>query len=34
MGTRTINFRFCVRNGGPSALSSNDFVNGWVQVTN
>lgn len=30
----TVTVGFCVRNGGVTALSNNDFVNGWVQVTN
>lgn len=30
----TYNIGFCVRNRGPAALSNNDYVNGWVMVTN
>ncbi len=34
-GAGTWNVGFCVSNyGGAIAISNNDFVNGWVQVTN
>lgn len=33
-GAGSWNVGFCVRNRGTSAISNNDFVNGWVMVTN
>ena len=30
----TYNVGFCVHNVGPAALTNNDYVNGWVMVTN
>ena len=34
MTAGTVFVGFCVKNTGASALSNNDYVNGWVQVTN
>ncbi|MFO1305829.1 MAG: hypothetical protein U1F54_19040 [Burkholderiales bacterium] len=33
VGPGTYSVGFCVRNGGPNALTSNDYVNGWVMLT-
>ena len=34
-GAGAWNVGFCVRNlGGAIAISNNDYVNGWVQITN
>jgi len=33
-GAATWRVGMCVRNAGPAVISNNDFVNGWVQVTN
>ncbi|MFZ5469400.1 MAG: hypothetical protein ACOZIN_08185 [Myxococcota bacterium] len=30
----TYSVGFCVRNGGTNPIDDNDYVNGWVQVTN
>lgn len=31
-GTYTVGF--CVRNGSTTAINSNDWINGWVMLTN
>jgi hypothetical protein len=33
-GAGTWNLGYCVKNYGPNAISNNDFVNGWIMVTN
>jgi hypothetical protein len=33
-GAGTWNVGFCVRNDGPTSIVNNDYVNGWVMVTN